>query len=254
MENKNKLKKFDKLIKNKLKNYVYVYRDPFDNKPFYIGKGTGNRCFSHLNSKNESKDKVKKINEIRRKGREPQIDILAFGLDAKGALKVESAAIDLIGIENLTNEQKGHGSKKFGNKSINEIISTNCDEISIQDIKVKGILITVNKKFSYDMNRFELYERTRSCWKLKENKLNEIEYVFALHGNIIVEIYKVAAWMPQNSTMLSYRYTSERPPEVTKKRFEFVGNIAEEKIRKKYLLKTIRDYRSYGNPITYLKI
>ena len=48
MENEKKLKKFDKLIKNKLKNYVYVYRDPFDDKPFYIGKGTGNRCFSHL--------------------------------------------------------------------------------------------------------------------------------------------------------------------------------------------------------------
>lgn len=48
MENEKKLKKFDKLIKNKLKNYVYVYIDPFDDKPFYIGKGTGNRCFSHL--------------------------------------------------------------------------------------------------------------------------------------------------------------------------------------------------------------
>ena len=34
--------------------YVYVYSDPRNNQPFYIGKGNGNRAFAHLGDKSES--------------------------------------------------------------------------------------------------------------------------------------------------------------------------------------------------------
>ena len=38
----------EKLIED-LGYYVYMYSDPKTKKPFYVGKGTGNRAFSHLN-------------------------------------------------------------------------------------------------------------------------------------------------------------------------------------------------------------
>ena len=42
---------------NELKYYVYVYSDPDTKKPFYVGKGKGNRVFSHLMQEGESEKK-----------------------------------------------------------------------------------------------------------------------------------------------------------------------------------------------------
>ena len=97
----------------KLKSYVYVYSDPRNGKPFYIGKGRGNRVFSHLDDTSET-DKVAAIASIRESGREPRIDILRYGLNEEEALLVEAAAIDLIGLSKLSNQVAGHHSASFG--------------------------------------------------------------------------------------------------------------------------------------------
>ena len=46
-----------------LKSYVYIYSDPRNGKPFYIGKGKGNRLFSHIQDKSDTQ-KVALIAEI----------------------------------------------------------------------------------------------------------------------------------------------------------------------------------------------
>ena len=86
-----------------LEYYVYIYSDLVSKVPFYVGKGKGNRAFAHLHDGSES-DKARKIVEIQARGRQPLIEILAFGLDEKAAYKVEAAAIDLLGLKNLTNK------------------------------------------------------------------------------------------------------------------------------------------------------
>ena len=90
-----------------LKSYVYVYIDPRNGKPFYIGKGIGNRLFSHLSEKSEA-NKVERIAEIRHSGKEPRIEILRYGLSDSEAHLVEAASIDLIGKAKLTNRMAGH--------------------------------------------------------------------------------------------------------------------------------------------------
>ncbi len=82
-----------------LQSYVYVYIDPRNGKPFYIGKGKGNRLFSHLQDQFDI-EKVAQIAEIRHSGKEPRIEILRYGLSDSEAHLVEAASIDLIGKAN----------------------------------------------------------------------------------------------------------------------------------------------------------
>ncbi len=90
---------FPKAVIENLKFYVYVYIDPSSNEIFYVGKGKENRCFAHLNDNRENK-KAQRIQSILSLGLNPRIEILAFGLSEDAALRVEAAAIDLIGIKN----------------------------------------------------------------------------------------------------------------------------------------------------------
>ena len=47
--------------------YVYVYSDPETRRPFYVGKGKGNRVFNHMDDQSEN-EKVRKINDIKARG------------------------------------------------------------------------------------------------------------------------------------------------------------------------------------------
>src|SRR6266576_2873098 len=94
--------------------YVYVYVDPRDGRPFYVGKGKGSRVLAHLSAAAESR-KVAVLKELRDAGLEPAIDILAHGLrDEETAFRIEAAVIDVIGLEGLTNEMRGWRSVQSG--------------------------------------------------------------------------------------------------------------------------------------------
>ena len=49
-------------------------------------------------------DKVSKLDELSKFGLEPRIEILRYGLSQEQALHIEAAAIELLGIYELTNQ------------------------------------------------------------------------------------------------------------------------------------------------------
>ena len=144
-----------------LASYVYVYIDPRTHLPFYVGKGKGNRLFSHLDDQTES-EKVRHIAELRAAGCEPEIHVLRYGLSDAEAALVEAAAIDLIGRPPLTNIVAGHHAQSFGRVTSQEVIAM----LTATPVVVRepAILITINRLYRSGMNAQELYEATRGFW------------------------------------------------------------------------------------------
>ena len=233
-------------IPKELKYYVYLYIDPRNNEIFYVGKGKGNRCFSHLKETSETK-KINRIEEIRKEGKEPLIEFLIHGIDEDTALRVEAAIIDILD-KKLTNIVKGHHSSKIGRMSINKVLSLYKKEKA--NITEPSILIKVSKSFSYSMTVHELYDATRQCWKIAKDKKEKVKYAFSIFDGIIQEIYEIVSWYKGGST-----FTTRVVGENHKERSEFIGKIADEKIRKKYLYKDVSHYNAKNqNPICYLNI
>lgn len=79
--------------------YVYALKDPRQKpaKPFYIGKGTGNRAWEHQSIIDDS-EKGKLIQEIKSSGHSIIHTILADDLTEQQALKIEAELIAAFGI------------------------------------------------------------------------------------------------------------------------------------------------------------
>lgn len=247
------IKSFSHNAKEVLKYYVYVYSDPDTKKPFSVGKGKNNRVFSHLSDQKEN-DKVNKINEIRKKGKEPIIEILAHGLDEETALKVEAAAIDLIGIKNLTNRQRGHESSAYGKIEVSLLDARyNHEKLNPEDIIDNIMFIRINKRYRNDMTQLELYESTRGYWRLKAKNAKKVDYVLAVYDGMVLEVYEVVDWFPAQSTYMDSRSNKLTSDEM-EGRYEFVGKIADDDIRKRYANKSVKEFFSQGesNPIKYI--
>lgn len=233
--------------------YVYVYSDPDTNKPFYVGKGKGNRVFDHLSLKDDSK-KTMYIQNLIKSGKQPVVEILVHGIDEETALKVEAAAIDLIGIENLTNKQRGHQSSVYGKIEVSLLESRyNVEEVDFEDFNENVILIRINQLYRNDMTPYELYEATRGHWRVNLDKAQKMKYALAVYYGMVLEVYEIAEWFPAFSTMM-YRETDNTFDEKYKCRYEFVGKIADENIRKKYKNKSVANIFKKGEqtPIRYI--
>lgn len=241
------INKFSKEIKEYLKYYVYIYIDPENDEIFYVGKGKDDRVFSHL-SDNKENEKCKKFNEIISRGQMPKIEILIHGLEEEEvALRVEAAVIDLLGIDNLTNAVHGYRSNLYGRLSIEQLIQRYNKEIAY--IEEPSILVRINRNFHYGITKQELYDVTRSCWKLGSDR-EKVKYAFAVYDGIIQEVYTVLKWFKGGETMLSFEVESNS------ERWEFIGNIAPKEIREKYINKSVSHYYKQGNqsPILYVNI
>jgi hypothetical protein len=250
----NKRLMFSSPVVQELKYYVYIYSNPITNEIFYVGKGKENRVFSHLNDTLESK-KVAYIADLRSKGLEPKIEILIHGLeDEITALRIESAIIDLIGIDGLTNQKSGYKNALYGRMSIEQIKSA-YDKQRVEIVE-PSILIRINQAFRYSMSEIELYDYTRGQWVLNPNTAKDARYGFAIYKGIVQEVYEILNWYEAGKTLnvrKNFKYI-ERADEAIEGRYEFIGNIAPEEIRKKYKYKSVEHYFKKGNsnPIMYL--
>ena len=80
--------------------YVYILIDPRTNKPFYVGKGKGNRAKFHLKETIETTINIRKYNKIQsilKNGLEPKIVYHAIELTEVDAYNAEANLIKQYG-------------------------------------------------------------------------------------------------------------------------------------------------------------
>lgn len=247
--------------------YVYALVDPRTNKVFYIGKGTGNRVFSHEiesgKSRESEKKKLQLIREIEDSGYSVRRLIVNWGLTESEAFAAEATLINLLNCMpdiQLTNEVSGH--------HIHESLTTEEFELQYgaiplekEDIKHSILVIKINKLYRRGMSEDELYDAVRGFWaaSLKSIEARKVKYVFGVYNGLIVGVYKPDSWhygyemvdVPQKDILTSEDYAR------LKNRVYFVcnnyRNLDEE--GQFYLHKSIVNLKvnqSAQNPITYL--
>lgn len=247
--------------------YVYALVDPRNDKVFYIGKGTGNRVFSHEiesgKSRESEKKKLQKIREIENCGYSIRRLIINWGLTENEAFIAEATLINLLNRMpdiKLTNEVSGH--------HVHESLTTEEFELQYgavplekEDIKHSILVIKINKLYHRGMSEEKLYDSVRGFWaaSLKSIEARKVRYVFGVYNGLIVGVYKPDAWhygyemidIPQRDILDSEGF------ERLKNRVYFVcddyRNLDEE--GKFYLHKSIVNLKVNQlaqNPISYL--
>lgn len=227
-----------------LKTYVYRLIDPRNGETFYIGKGQGNRVFSHIQAEqnlngDDIADKIKRIREIRLSGFEVAHVIHRHGMDDKTAFEVEASLIDAY--PGLTNIAGGAGSSDYGAMHAKEIIRRYSVESA--SFSHRAILISVNRSAADS----SLYEATRYAWKIGRSKAMQAEVILAtLHG-LIVGAFVADDWLDATSENFPGRL--DMPG-----RLGFIGREAPQTIKGLYVNKSVpEEYRKRGaaNPIKY---
>jgi hypothetical protein len=231
-------------VASKLKFYVYRLIDPRNGETFYVGKGQGNRVFSHIRAE-QSLDgdafdnKVRRIRGIRLAGFEVAHVIHRHGMDEETAFEVESALIDAY--PGLTNVVGGAGGHEYGVMHAREIITRYRAEPAA--FIHRAVLICINRTAA----ERSLYDATRYAWKLNKSKAEQADVVLAVQQGLIVGAFVAHEWLEATAT--NFPLPEERPG-----RFGFQGEDAPDEIKKLYVGKRIPDeYRKRGaaNPIKY---
>ncbi|MGD0815567.1 MAG: hypothetical protein ABSA83_18395 [Verrucomicrobiota bacterium] len=189
-----------------LSHYVYVLVDPKKPKGdprriFYVGKGHGNRCFAHKKN---------------------AVEILRHGLSKEISLEVEASVIDVLGLENLTNEVRGHGVDR-GRETWTEMERRfGCKPCDVKSFEMPHMLYFINETYSPTMDETAIYDCARQFWpRAQEMKEPPYPDALAIVGGVVVRAYSIMEWFPAGTTLS----TRSIPKSKRKGLWEFVGQM-----------------------------
>ncbi|MCY4046584.1 MAG: hypothetical protein OXF42_00515 [Candidatus Dadabacteria bacterium] len=235
-------------VAEKLGHYVYLYVDPRNGKVMYVGKGVGNRAIEHLSDRRESK-KVRWIQELRAKGFEPRIEILARRLATEDeAQLVERCVIDAIGLENLTNIVRGHDTE-HGRELLGEIVIQERNELV--DIQHYVLLFNIKNTFKPGMCQKQIYEMTRGFWLIKEEHREKAQYAFGVFNGTVRGVFSVDEWhRAVDATIEEFPNHNIGSHRIDPRRWFFTSNRkTPDEISDKYLYKSVSEHLGGRNPV-----
>jgi len=213
-------------VQDRLGYYVYLLTDPRDGKIFYVGKGRGNRIFAHARNALDQElasDKLDVIRAIGAAGLEVGYELLRFGMTENAAFDVEAAAIQLLGLDGLTNAVAGHHIATTGRMTVEVAISL-FDAPPAPDITEPTLLIKIPRLWYPSISPAELYESTAGWWAIKNDlRRNKALYAFCVVKGVIREVYRITSWRQRREGDRDWENDLGKVP-----RWGFEGEIAEE--------------------------
>jgi uncharacterized protein len=246
---RNSMRAFLPGVADKLRHYVYRYVDPTNDETFYVGKGIGDRVFSHLNEAQAGYgEKVERIRRIWAQGRDVRLVIHRHGLqsDEQSAL-VEAAVIDCF--PNLHNLVAGHGSVVGGAQLMSDIVSTY--EAQQATLDFNAVIIKINAEWAKrrtnrwsEVDADQLYNSTRAAWALNPFAHRFTRFAIAVANGVVRQVYQIDRWRPADVDAVGNRI--EIPD-----RWLFEGTIAQEKAH--LVGKIIDKSLSTQNPIRWIE-
>lgn len=235
---------FSKVVSDKLQCYVYRLIDPRSGTTFYVGRGRGNRVFSHAAGEekpSESEDavslKIRMIREIKNDGFQVQHVIHRHGMNEENAKEVEAALIDAY--PGLTNIQSGCDNDRGARHATQIIGFYEAEEVKFRH---NVVLITINRT----IEDRPTIDAVRYAWKIDPVRASKVDYVLAVANGIIVGAYVADAWLP------AIPENFPGFPQADPQRYGFRGHEATEDVKAMYVKKRVPPSRpGAANPIRY---
>jgi hypothetical protein len=181
-------------VSEKIGYYVYCLTAPGSSKPFYVGKGKGNRVFAHAAAAIKSDKSSSKLDEIRKilcSGRQVGYQIIRHGLTEKEAFEIEATLIDYLRLHTLSNEVAGHEMNDRGQMTAVEIAAQY--RAASARIKEPLLLININRQFRRNSTESKLYKATRGNWVLGRRRV-KARYALAVYRDIVRAAFAIRSW------------------------------------------------------------
>lgn len=231
------MENFDSRIKEEIGSYVYALIDPTTSKPFYIGKGQGDRVFTHAAGavlSDARTEKIDRIKSIITQGFKVGHVVIRHGMTDAESFLVESVLIDFLNFNDLqlTNIVSGHKTSAFGIMTVEEI-QRKYMAPPLDHIDPGFVVININKSYREAKFAKSFYEATRGTWKMAEWRTKKTKFALSEFRGFIVEVFKIDSW------------------EQAGKRWQFSGVVAEDSVRSRFLNKRVPKKRGAANPIRY---
>lgn len=118
------------------------------------------------------------------------------------------------------------------------------------------VAININKGYPKAKTASDLYNITRGTWRINRQRAASAKYVFAVYKGVVREVYKIDAWRPASRELYEFfarlggSTPGDLPPDFDDGRSEFIGELAPEDIRNKYVGRQLPE-RFFQFPIRY---
>jgi uncharacterized protein len=236
--------RFPRGVRAKLGTYVYLLVDPRTGRPFYVGRGRGNRCYRHVEVARNSPDdrtrsgKFDRLDRIRAAeadGRAVRVDVLRHGLTRDEARLVEATVSDALGLDQVTRL----GSRRRPAVEIGAELAAPARIKRVHPV----VLLRVGPH-----GADTTYGHARHGWRIGQRWVDTTsprapQWAVVVAGDLVDAVYRIDSWEPSPAT-------AARPGAG---RWSFVGT-PDADLGRRYAGRSVADYLGADTPapVTYV--